>query len=45
MKKLLFLLVILIVSCSKTENLPNDTSDVIPTYECSDATFPEWSTI
>lgn len=44
MKKLLFLLVILIVSCSKTENLPNDTSDVIPTYECSDATFPEWST-
>ncbi|WP_347173012.1 M23 family metallopeptidase [Polaribacter uvawellassae] len=44
MKKLFFLLVIAVVSCSKTDNLPNDTSEVIETYECSSATFPEWST-
>ena len=44
MKKLLFLLVIIISSCSKAKILPNDKSEIIQTYECSDGTFPEWST-
>lgn len=43
MKKLFFILVALILSCTKKVDLPNDTSDVVPTYNCSDASFPEWS--